>query len=120
MPLFLKSADFLRKSGQERRERLWTDHKLTEKILVVQKCGNLGQGLEIKTPFWLWFECSSKTFTKPREGVMGLTPREKDLTNTFDCQFKVKVSDVTLTTLLKAFTYLLPKILVDFIQKALI
>lgn len=51
---------------------------------------------------------------------MGLTPREKDLTNTFDCQFKVKVSDVTLTTLLKAFTYLLPKILVDFIQKALI
>jgi hypothetical protein len=51
---------------------------------------------------------------------MGLTPREKDLTITFDCQFKVKVPDVTLTTLLKAFTYLLPKILVDFIQKALI
>ena len=33
MPFFLKSADSLRKSGQEGRERLWTDHKLTEKIL---------------------------------------------------------------------------------------
>ena len=38
----------------------------------------------------------------------------------FDCQFEVKVPDVTLATLLKAFTVLLPKILVDFIQKALI
>ena len=38
----------------------------------------------------------------------------------FDCQFEVKVPDVTLATLLKAFTVLLPKILMDFIQKALI
>ena len=49
-----------------------------------------------------------------------MTPREKDLMIAFDCQFEVKVPDVTLATLLKAFTVLLPKILVDFIQKALI
>ena len=51
---------------------------------------------------------------------MDMTPREKDLMIAFDCQFEVKVPDVTLATLLKAFTVLLPKILVDFIQKALI
>ncbi len=51
---------------------------------------------------------------------MDMTPREKDLMIAFDCQFEVKVPDVTLATWLKAFTVLLPKILVDFIQKALI
>ena len=55
-----------------------------------------------------------------QERVYGVTPREKDLTITFGCQFEIKVPDVTLTTMQKAFTVLLPEILVDFIQKALI
>ena len=45
---------------------------------------------------------------------MGVTPPEKDLTIEYECQFRVTLTDVHLTTLLKAFTVLLPKLLPDF------
>ncbi len=51
---------------------------------------------------------------------MGVTPQETDITVEFDCQFRVLLSDCRLTTLLAAFCTLLPKILTDFLQKALI
>ena len=51
---------------------------------------------------------------------MGETPQETDITVEFDCQFRVRLSDCRLTTLLAAFCTLLPKILTDFLQKALI
>ena len=50
---------------------------------------------------------------------MGVTPQETDITVEFDCQFRVLLSDCRLTTLLAAFCVLLPKILTDFLQKAL-
>ena len=51
---------------------------------------------------------------------MGMFPQEKDLKIEFGCQFTLSLPDVRLATLLSAFTVLLPKILADFLQKALI
>ena len=51
---------------------------------------------------------------------MGVIPRDSDITVEFDCQFRVRLPDVTLTTLLSAFTVLLPTLLSDFLQKALV
>ena len=51
---------------------------------------------------------------------MGVTPRETDITLEFDCQFRVRLKDCRLTTLLGGFCTLLPKILTDFLQKALV
>lgn len=51
---------------------------------------------------------------------MGMTPQEEDLKIDFACQFTLSLPDVRLATLLSAFTILLPKLLADFLQKALI
>ena len=51
---------------------------------------------------------------------MEKTPQEEDLKIEFGCQFTLTLPDVRLSTLLAAFTFLLPKILSDFIQKALV
>ncbi len=51
---------------------------------------------------------------------MGQIPQEKDLKIEFGCQFTLALPNVRLSTLLSAFTVLLPKILGDFVQKALI
>ena len=51
---------------------------------------------------------------------MGMTPQEKDLRIEFGCQFTLTLPDVRLSTLLAVFTSLLPKLLSDFLQKALI
>jgi hypothetical protein len=51
---------------------------------------------------------------------MEKTPQEEDLKIEFGCQFTLTLPDVRLSTLLAAFTFLLPKILADFIQKALV
>ena len=45
---------------------------------------------------------------------------EKDLKIEFDCQFRLTLPDVHLMTLLQIFTMLLPKLLSDFLQKALL
>ena len=50
---------------------------------------------------------------------MGMTPQEKDLRIEFGCQFTLTLPDVRLSTLLAIFTYFLPKLLSDFLQKAL-
>jgi hypothetical protein len=47
-------------------------------------------------------------------------PQEKNLKIEFGCQFTLSLPDVRLETLLSAFTVLLPKLLGDFLQKALI
>ena len=51
---------------------------------------------------------------------MGMTPQEEDLKIDFACQFRLSLPNVQLSTLMSAFTSLLPKLLADFLQKALI
>ena len=51
---------------------------------------------------------------------MGMTPQEEDLKIDFACQFCLSLPNVQLSTLMSAFTSLLPKLLADFLQKALI
>ena len=51
---------------------------------------------------------------------MGMTPQEEDLKIDFACQFRLSLPNVQLSTLMSAFTILLPKLLADFLQKALI
>ena len=51
---------------------------------------------------------------------MGMTPQKTDITVEFDCQFRVQLKDCRLVTLLAGFCTLLPQILTDFLQKALI
>ena len=51
---------------------------------------------------------------------MGMFPQEKDLKIEYVCQFTLTFPEVRLSALLSAFTVLLPTILADFLQKALI
>jgi len=51
---------------------------------------------------------------------MGLSPCNIDITIEFDCQFKVRLKDGRLRTILLAFLELLPEFLTDFIQKVLL
>ena len=51
---------------------------------------------------------------------MGMTPQEEDLKIDFTCQFRLSLPNAQLSTLMSAFTILLPKLLSDFLQKALI
>lgn len=51
---------------------------------------------------------------------MGMTPQEEDLKIDFACQFRLSLPNVQLSTLMSAFTILLPSLLADFLQKALI
>lgn len=51
---------------------------------------------------------------------MGVSPCTTNITVEFDCQFRVKLKDARLTTILSAFCKLLPQILTDFIQKVIV
>jgi len=51
---------------------------------------------------------------------MGATPCTTNIIVEYDCQFRAHLKDGSLTTILSAFCKLLPQILTDFIQKALI
>ncbi len=49
-----------------------------------------------------------------------MTSQVKDVTVEYDCQFRITLKDGQLMTLLAAFALLLPKILTDFLQSALL
>ena len=49
-----------------------------------------------------------------------MTPQKDDLKIEFSCQFRLTLPDVRLSSLLATFTALLPTLLADFIQKALV
>ena len=48
-----------------------------------------------------------------------MTPQSTDITVEYECQFRLSLKDCRLMTLLAAFALLLPQILTDFLQKAL-
>ncbi len=49
-----------------------------------------------------------------------MTPQKDNLKIEFSCQFRPTLPDVRLSSLLTTFTALLPTLLADFIQKALV
>jgi len=51
---------------------------------------------------------------------MGVTPRGKDITIEFECQFRVGLQDSDFSSIMKAFLMLLPQLLEDFFQKVLV
>lgn len=51
---------------------------------------------------------------------MGMTPQVKGITIDFNCQFEVILENSNLTTIIVAFSKLLPQLLADFFQKVLI
>jgi hypothetical protein len=51
---------------------------------------------------------------------MGLNPCPTNITVEFDCQFRIEIKDASLKTILLSFCQLLPLLLRDFIQKALV
>lgn len=51
---------------------------------------------------------------------MGFTPQCAGITIDFDCQFKVRLKDSSLSSILAAFAALLPQLLMDFFQKVLV
>lgn len=51
---------------------------------------------------------------------MGITPCTTNITVEFDCQFRVDLKDGSLRSILSGFCKLLPLLLTDFIQKALV
>lgn len=51
---------------------------------------------------------------------MGFTPQCEGITIDFDCQFKVRLKDSSLSSILAAFAALLPQLLMDFFQKVLV
>ncbi len=51
---------------------------------------------------------------------MGVTPCTDRITIKFDCQFDVLLKDSSITTLLAGFCKLLPELLTDYMQKAVI
>ncbi len=63
---------------------------------------------------------STKPTTRRRKDGMGVTPQRTDITIEFDCQFRVCLKDCRLVTLLAGFCSLLPQILTDFLEKALV
>ena len=51
---------------------------------------------------------------------MGITPQSKGIIIDFDCQFKVHLKDSHISTILAAFSVVLPHLLTDFFQKVLV
>lgn len=51
---------------------------------------------------------------------MGDTPRKKDITIEFECQFRVNLQSSAFSSIMKAFLMLLPQLLEDFFQKVLV
>jgi hypothetical protein len=51
---------------------------------------------------------------------MGVTPQCNGITIDFDCQFKVHLKDSRISTILAAYSTLLPQLLRDFFQKVLV
>jgi hypothetical protein len=51
---------------------------------------------------------------------MGETPRKRDITIEFDCQFRVHLQCSDFSSIMKAFLILLPQLLEDFFQKVLV
>ena len=51
---------------------------------------------------------------------MGITPQSNGITIDFDCQFKVHLRDSRISTILLAYSTLLPQLLRDFFQKVLV
>jgi len=51
---------------------------------------------------------------------MGDTPRTKDITIEFECQFRVNLQHSDFSSIMKAFLMLLPELLEDFFQKVLV
>ncbi|NCO52720.1 MAG: hypothetical protein GW875_11570, partial [Deltaproteobacteria bacterium] len=51
---------------------------------------------------------------------MGATPRGKDITIEFECQFRVDLPSSDFSSIMRAFLMLLPKLLEDFFQKVLV
>lgn len=51
---------------------------------------------------------------------MGDTPRSRDITIEFDCQFRVNMEQCDFASIMKAFLFLLPQLLEDFFQKVLV
>ena len=51
---------------------------------------------------------------------MGETPRKRDITIEFDCQFRVDLQSSDFSSIMKAFLILLPQMLEDFFQKVLV
>jgi hypothetical protein len=54
------------------------------------------------------------------EGTMGETPRRRELTIEFECQFRVQLQHSDFAAIMKAFLMLLPQVLEDFFQKVLV
>ncbi len=51
---------------------------------------------------------------------MGDSPRGRDITIEFDCQFRVDLECSDFSSIMKAFLMLLPQLLEDFFQKVLV
>ena len=51
---------------------------------------------------------------------MGMNPQCKGISINFDCQFEVFLKDCRISTILSAYSALLPHLLMDFFQKVLV
>jgi hypothetical protein len=70
------------------------------------------------SPFYGNNNIGKQTINK--DGNMESLPQGKDITIVFCCQFKVYLQDSRISTMLSAFTVLLPPLLKDFFQKVLV
>jgi len=79
--------------------------------------GDLSYIKIIALQYGVWFFAETKS---KKEGNMGATPQQKDITIEFDCQFRVNMGRSDFSSIMKAFLMLLPQLLEDFFQKVLV
>ena len=90
------------------------------KGLVAKKIRDLSRKFEKKRPSGYGLNVLERSSPAKKRRYGNAPPQEEALRINFACQFRLSLPNVQLSTLMSAFMILLPSLLADFLQKALI